>query len=111
VEATDEASHEGRHDEKIKALEAIDQHIVGPLHEKLRSFGEYRLLVLPDHPTPCSTKKHSHGMVPMAICGTGVTPAGAGKYTEASADASSVAFPKGWEMMDAFINGQWAARS
>ena len=111
VEATDEASHEGRHDEKIKALEAIDQHIVGPLHEKLRSFGEYRLLVLPDHPTPCSTKKHSHGMVPMAICGTGVTPAGAGKYTEASADASSVAFPNGWEMMDAFINGQWAARS
>ncbi|MGN6136690.1 MAG: cofactor-independent phosphoglycerate mutase [Aureliella sp.] len=110
VEATDEASHEGRHAEKIKALEEIDRHIVGPLHEKLRSLGEYRLLVLPDHPTPCSTKKHSHGMVPMAVCGTGVSPSGAKLYTEASADASDVAFPNGWEMMDAFISGTWPPR-
>ncbi|MGN6545423.1 MAG: cofactor-independent phosphoglycerate mutase [Aureliella sp.] len=111
VEATDEASHEGRHEEKIKALEQIDQHIVGPVHEKLRTLGEYRLLVLPDHPTPCSTKKHSHGMVPLAICGTGIAPSGAEQYSERSAAAAPVAFDRGWEMMDTFIRGQWPPRS
>lgn len=107
VEATDEASHEGRHAEKIKALEAIDQHIVGPLHKRLIELGDYRLLVLPDHPTPCSTKKHSHGMVPMAICGSGIASSGTAQYSEATAEASSIAFPNGWEMMDAFIRGKW----
>lgn len=111
VEATDEASHEGRHEEKIKALEQIDRHIVGPVHEKLRSLGDYRLLVLPDHPTPCSTKKHSHGMVPMAVCGTGVSRSGARLYTESSASQSPLAFENGWEMMDAFIGGPWVAKS
>ena len=106
VEATDEASHEGRHDEKIKALEAIDTHVVGPILEKLQTFDEYRLIVLPDHPTPCSTKKHSHGMVPLAICGTGIESSGAG-YDEVQAAASPLAFPNGWEMMESFIRGNW----
>ncbi|RMF45269.1 MAG: cofactor-independent phosphoglycerate mutase [Planctomycetota bacterium] len=106
VEATDEASHEGRHEEKIKALEAIDQHIVAPLHERLASFGEYRLLILPDHPTPCATKKHSHGMVPLAVCGTGI-PASGATYDEVAASASPRAFERGWEMMEAFVRGDW----
>ncbi len=106
VEATDEASHEGRHAEKIKALEEIDQHVVAPVLEKLKTFPAYRLLVLPDHPTPCSTKKHSHGMVPLAICGTGIPATGA-SYSEKSAAASPRSFPQGWEMMEAFIRGSW----
>jgi 2,3-bisphosphoglycerate-independent phosphoglycerate mutase len=106
VEATDEASHEGRYEEKIKALEAIDEHIVGPVLEKLQGFADHRLLILPDHPTPCSTKKHSHGMVPLAVCGTGI--AGSGQtYDEVAAAQSTVAFPHGWEMMDAFLKGNW----
>lgn len=107
IEATDEASHEGRHEEKIRALEAIDQHIVGPLLAKLQSFPEYRLLILPDHPTPCSTKKHSHGTVPLAICGTGVARHSAEAYSEQCAAKSHVAFTNGWEMMDEFIQGEF----
>jgi 2,3-bisphosphoglycerate-independent phosphoglycerate mutase len=106
VEATDEASHEGRYTEKIKALESIDEHIVRPVLEKLRTFPEYRLLVLPDHPTPCSTKKHSHGMVPLAICGTGI-PGRQRTYCEKEAAQSPIAFPQGWEMMGKFIHGTW----
>ncbi len=106
IEATDEASHEGRYAEKVKALEEIDAHIVGPMLEKLQSMGEYRLLVLPDHSTPCATKKHSHGMVPLAVCGSGITPSGAG-YDEIQAAASPLAFSKGWEMMGAFLHGNW----
>ena len=106
VEATDEASHEGRHDEKIKALESIDKHVVGPVLEKLQSLGDHRMMVLPDHPTPCSTKKHTHGMVPLAVCGSGIDASGS-SYSEKQADASSIVFDKGWEMMDRFIDGQW----
>jgi 2,3-bisphosphoglycerate-independent phosphoglycerate mutase len=107
VEATDEASHEGRHEEKIRALESIDAHIVGPILKKLETFPEYRMLVLPDHPTPCSTKKHSHGMVPLAVCGSDIRASGAGGYNERTAAESTVAFSRGWEMMDSFIRGQW----
>lgn len=105
VEATDEASHEGRYDEKIAALEAIDQHVVGPVAEKLKTFPEHRLLILPDHATPCSTKKHSHGMVPMAVCGTGIQATGAA-YSEPDAALSPLAFANGWEMIEAFIRGK-----
>lgn len=106
VESTDEASHEGRYDEKIRALEQIDQHVVAPVLEKLKTFPEYRMLVLPDHPTPCSTKKHSHGMVPLAICGTGI-PASGASYSEKAAAASSRSFLNGWDMMEAFVRGNW----
>lgn len=106
VEATDEASHEGRHEEKIKALEAIDEHVVAPVLAKLQTFPEYRMLVLPDHPTPCSTKKHAHGMVPLAVCGSDIAASGA-TYSEPAAAKSDIAFPNGWEMMQTFINGSW----
>jgi 2,3-bisphosphoglycerate-independent phosphoglycerate mutase len=110
VEAPDEASHEGRHEEKIKALEAIDRHIVGPIRAKLESLGEHRLLVLPDHPTPCSTKKHSHGMVPMAICGSGIQGYG-DAFNEAAAAGSPIRFESGWEMMQQFVHGSWPPES
>ena len=59
VEATDEASHEGDTTAKIKALEEIDRHIVAPIFEALKKYGQYRILVTPDHPTPLRTKTHS----------------------------------------------------
>jgi 2,3-bisphosphoglycerate-independent phosphoglycerate mutase len=103
VEATDEASHEGRADAKIKALEEIDSKIVAPLHAALRKHGEYRILVSPDHPTPIRTKTHSHGYVPFAICGGGVTPDPATTYDEPTAGRSSLAFDEGWRLMGYFL--------
>jgi 2,3-bisphosphoglycerate-independent phosphoglycerate mutase len=109
VEAPDEASHEGRPEAKIEALEAIDQHVVGPLLEALQSAGDYRLLVLPDHPTPVATKKHAHGVVPLAVCGTGIAAGPASSYDELAAGESPLRFPRGWEMMDCFIQGKFDA--
>lgn len=103
VEATDEASHEGRCDAKIKALEEIDAKIVGPLHEALKKHGDYRILVSPDHPTPIRTKTHSHGLVPLAICGTDIKPDAAQTYDEVTAAASSIAFDEGYKMMKFFL--------
>ena len=104
VEATDEASHEGRAEAKIEALEQIDKHIVGPLHKALKKQGEYRILVSPDHPTPLRTKTHSHGFVPLAICGASITPDAATTYDEAAAAAATLSFAEGWRMMDYFLH-------
>lgn len=103
VEATDEASHEGRCDEKIRALEEIDRHIVGPLHEALQSFGPYRILVTPDHPTPLRIKTHSHGEVPFALCGTGIAADKQQTYDEPAAARSALAFDPGWKLMQYFL--------
>ena len=99
VEATDEASHEGRADAKIKALEEIDAKIVAPLHAALKAQGNYRILVSPDHPTPIRTKTHSHGFVPFTICGSGVAADGAVTYDEVAAGKSSLSFEEGWKLM------------
>jgi len=99
VEATDEASHEGNAEEKVRALENIDRHIVGPLHEHLRSHGDYRMLVCPDHPTFLRTKTHSHGYVPFAMCGTGIKPDGADSYSEVTAASSPITLDRGCELM------------
>ena len=106
IEAPDEASHEGRADAKIKALEEIDAKIVAPLHEALRKHGDYRILVSPDHPTPVRTKTHSHGFVPLTICGAGITPDAASTYDEPTGSLSSLAFDEGWRMMSYFIGGK-----
>jgi 2,3-bisphosphoglycerate-independent phosphoglycerate mutase len=103
VEATDEASHEGRADAKIQALEEIDRHIVGPLHKALEGYGEYRILVSPDHPTPLRTKTHSHGYVPFALAGTGIAPDAATTYDDPTAARSSLVFDEGWRLMGHFL--------
>jgi 2,3-bisphosphoglycerate-independent phosphoglycerate mutase len=103
VEATDEASHEGNARAKVEGLEQIDRHIVGPLHAHLRSRGEYRILISPDHPTFLRTKTHSHGYVPFALCGNGITPDAAQTYDEPTAARSTLVFERGCELMPYFL--------
>lgn len=86
VEAPDEAGHEGNALAKVKALEEIDEKIVSPVIDYLEqqaSNGEpYRVFVCPDHPTFCSTRMHSRGLVPYIIAGTGVDGMAAQSYDE-----------------------------
>jgi 2,3-bisphosphoglycerate-independent phosphoglycerate mutase len=103
VEAPDEASHEGRADEKVKALEAIDRHIVGPLLEALPRQGAWRIFISPDHRTPLRTRAHAHGPVPFAMAGTGIAARGQASYDEAVGAASDFAFEKGHEVMKQFL--------
>jgi 2,3-bisphosphoglycerate-independent phosphoglycerate mutase len=103
VEAPDEASHEGRADAKVKALEEIDRHIVGPLLEALPKYGDWRILVSPDHRTPLRTRAHAYGMVPFAMAGTAITAKGQTSYDEMVAERSDVAFEKGYELMRRFL--------
>ena len=103
IEAPDEASHEGRHDAKVEALEQIDKHIVAPLVDALATHGDHRILVTPDHPTYCSTKKHTHGLVPLVMAGNGIDPDDQSTYDEVAADASGNRFEQGWDLMQAFV--------
>jgi 2,3-bisphosphoglycerate-independent phosphoglycerate mutase len=105
VEATDEASHEGNAEEKVRALQNIDRHIVGPLHDYLKSQGDYRFLVCPDHPTFLRTKTHSHGYVPFAMCGRGIAADHAIYYSEPVAARSALCFNHGGELMPYWFCG------
>ncbi len=70
VEAPDEAAHEGDRELKIRAIEAFDGRIVGPVIEGLRRRGDdWRVLLLPDHATPIALRTHSRDPVPFAIVG------------------------------------------
>lgn len=104
IEAPDEASHEGRLDAKIKALESIDSDIVLPIDKYLREQGDYRILISPDHPTPVRTRMHSHGDVPWTIGGTGIAADSFAEYSEVNAAASTHAFTEGFRLMEFFMN-------
>ena len=103
VEAPDEASHEGRADAKVEAIERIDRDIVGPLLDALPNFGDWRLLIAPDHRTPLRTRAHSCGAVPFAVAGTGVPAGGKTAYDEDTAAASGRTFDPGWRLMERFL--------
>jgi 2,3-bisphosphoglycerate-independent phosphoglycerate mutase len=103
VEAPDEASHEGKVEEKVKALERIDEHIVGPLLEALPKFSDWRILVEPDHRTTLRTRAHAHGAVAFAAAGTDIQPRGQKSYDEIVAGESSVLFDPGWGLMKWFL--------
>ena len=102
IEAPDEASHEGRVEEKVKAIEAIDREIVGPVVETLKAQDGWRIMISPDHPTFLSTKKHTHGYVPVAIAGSGVAPDKLTTYGDSNAAAAGLAFERGWDAMGWF---------
>ena len=82
VEATDEAGHQGRVDIKVDALERWDRDIIGPVVDALDAAGErYRVLLLPDHATPCSLMTHTAEPVPYLLFDSGAAGAG-GTYAE-----------------------------
>lgn len=86
VEAPDEAGHNGDLRNKILAIENFDQKVVGPILDYLRSLGNYRVLVLPDHATPLKVRTHVDEPVPFAICGEGISIDTMQSFTEKEAE-------------------------
>jgi 2,3-bisphosphoglycerate-independent phosphoglycerate mutase len=81
VEATDEAGHAGDLDEKLAALEAWDRRILSGLVEGLDDLGPWRMLLLPDHPTPVELRTHTADSVPYLLVDSEVDGPG-GTYSE-----------------------------
>jgi 2,3-bisphosphoglycerate-independent phosphoglycerate mutase len=103
IEAPDEASHNGSIELKKKAIEQIDKYIVGPVLEALQGCEKWRILVLPDHPTPISNRAHSAGPVPFAMAGTGVKGILHTTFSEANAAKSGIKIENGFELMEYFL--------
>ncbi len=109
VEAPDEASHEGNAAAKVEALERIDTDIVGPIREALASYGDWRILITPDHRTTLTTRAHAHGPVPFVVSGTGVPGLGQSGYTESVASLSPVCIGSGHQLMGQFLADSFPA--
>jgi 2,3-bisphosphoglycerate-independent phosphoglycerate mutase len=104
IEAPDEASHEGRADAKVEALERIDRDIVGPLRAALESYGDYRILVSPDHATLLRTRAHDRDWACWAMAGTGLSPSGQSYDEVAAREAGGQAFEQGSKLMEMFLS-------
>ncbi len=99
LEAPDEAGHNGDLREKVKALENFDRKIVRPVVDHLEEQGEYRILILPDHPTPISKRTHTRGAVPFLMAGKNILPDDVTVFSEISAKAGSVNIANGFKIM------------
>ncbi|UCE99046.1 MAG: cofactor-independent phosphoglycerate mutase [Planctomycetota bacterium] len=103
VEAPDEASHNGSVEMKKKAIEQIDKLIVGPVLDALQRYDKWRILVLPDHPTPVLSRAHSHEPVPFAMAGVDVSGILHTTFSEANAAKSGFRIDNGFELMEYFL--------
>ncbi len=100
VEAPDEAGHNGDIREKLRALENFDRKITGPVIDMLAADGcAYRVLIMPDHPTPVKLKTHTADPVPFAMAGTGIDPDDVTVFTERSAKSGSMGLKKGSDLL------------
>ena len=105
VEAPDEASHQADWKTKVEAIEHIDKYVVAPVLEKIRKYPEWRIMVLPDHPTNIATRKHGYAPTPFAMAGTRVKSLVKAPYSEKSAAASDLKIERGHELMEYFLKG------
>jgi 2,3-bisphosphoglycerate-independent phosphoglycerate mutase len=105
VEAPDEAGHTGDVRNKIKAIEDFDEFIVGNILYGMQQFDEYRILALPDHPTPLEIRTHSSEPVPFVIYDNKAERKGAPvSYDEAIAQRpDALRFEEGHTLMDYFL--------
>jgi 2,3-bisphosphoglycerate-independent phosphoglycerate mutase len=103
IEAPDEAGHERNADAKKQAIEQVDRHVVGPVLEALRRYEDWRILLLPDHPTPVQTGAHSSAAVPFAMAGTGITGILHAGFGETNATKTGLRIEKGCELMEYFL--------
>ncbi len=105
IEAPDEASHQADWKTKVASIEAIDRYIVGPVLEKLKTFPEWRILVLPDHPTNIGTRKHGYAPTIFEMAGTRVRSVLKAPYSEKNAAKSDLKIEQGHELMEYFLRG------
>ncbi len=99
VEAPDEAGHMGNIEAKIKAIENFDEKVVGGMLNSLGGFGEYRILVLPDHPTPISVRTHTRDPVPFAIYSSAESADYVDRFSESAAKEGVFGLVEGHGLM------------
>ena len=108
VEAPDEAGHSGNLGDKMRAIEDFDAFVVGPVVKGMEEFGEYRILLLPDHPTPLELRTHTADPVPFVLLdSTGLRKNEGLTFDEGIAGRDGIlTFEHGYTLMDYLIRGE-----
>lgn len=109
VEAPDEAAHAGSLTDKIEAIERFDKDVVGTVMNGIDSLGDYRVLLLPDHPTPVAKMTHTKDPVPFVLSSSGsefASKNAAAEYSESAAQASGVVVDPGYQLMEILVAGK-----
>lgn len=108
IEAPDEAGHSGNWQDKVKAIEDFDDIVVGRVMEGARRFGDHRILIMPDHPTPIELRTHSADPVPFILYDSRKRQCNEGAvYDEGILDREgTMVFREGHRLMDYFIRGE-----
>ena len=103
-EAPDECGHRGEIENKVKAIEAIDARALRPMMEYLDGCGEdYKILIMPDHPTPLDIKTHTSNPVPYMIYDSKNAKEGVNSFTEENARLAGNFVEHGPEIMDKLL--------
>ena len=102
VEAPDEMGHQGSTEDKIKAIEYLDGRVIGRITGRLDQAGEdYRIMVLPAHPTPIKVRTHTKDPVPYMIYDSRRADSGlVHTYGESAARQSGLSWPDGYRLID-----------
>ena len=101
VEAPDEMGHQGSWERKVQSIEYLDQRLIRNLKDALDASGEsYRMLVLPDHPTPVRVRTHTSDPIPFLLYDSTKEHKGPGVYSEKSAKESGFVVERGYELID-----------
>lgn len=104
VEAPDEMGHQGSVEKKVKAIEYLDKRVIGPLTEALDAENtDYRLLVMPDHPTPIRVRTHTSDSVPYLIYDSSDLQKHTWNYNEREAKESGNFVAKGHTIIDKLL--------
>ncbi len=104
VEGPDECGHRAEIENKVKAIELIDQKILAPVYEYLKESGEdFKIMILPDHPTPIRIRTHSMDAVPFLIYSSKEAKNGTEGFDESVARTTNLYVPNGYTLMEQFI--------
>ena len=101
VEAPDEMGHQGSAERKVQAIEYLDERVIRYVKEAMDASGEdYRMLVLPDHPTPIEVRTHTSEPVPYLLYDSTKMQEHDWQYSEKCAADSGIYHPQGHELID-----------
>ena len=101
VEAPDEMGHQGSIENKIKAIEYLDSRVIAPVKAAMDASGEnYRMLILPDHPTPIRCRTHTSDPVPYILYDSACRRKAIARYSEKEAKNTGIYQPEGYRLID-----------
>lgn len=103
-EAPDECGHRAEPENKVRSIELIDEQVLPIVMAELEKHGDYKIMILPDHPTPIVTKTHARDAVPFMIYHKNAEREGVDSVNENSAKETGIYYPTGVSLMKHFLD-------